>query len=90
MNERTMVELRVTLEVNGRKIQARAQATPELWDDAAEYRDAMKANLLRKLGDAVVAELAPEVEVLMPGPTLHEALTEALEPYTYPYGKNGL
>lgn len=90
MSDFGQVELRVSTEVNGRKVQARAFASPELWNAGLEYQDHMKAALLRKLADGIVEELAPEVEVVMPEPTLYEALTDALEPYTYPYGRNGL
>lgn len=90
MSDFQMVELRVTTEVNGRKVQARAQANLELWNAGPEYQGHMKAALLRTLADEIVKGLAPEVEVVMPTPTLREALTDALEPFTYPYGRNGL
>ena len=90
MDDFKQVELRVSTEVNGRKVQARARVELELWNVGVGYQDRMKAALLRSLADEIVKGLAPEVEVVMPGPTLHEAIVEALEPYTYPYGKNGL
>jgi hypothetical protein len=79
-----MVELRANVEVNGRKIQARSAVNLETWNAGPEYQDHMKADLLRVLGEEIVKGLAPEVEVVMPKPTLQEALAEALRPFDYP------
>lgn len=84
------VELRAAVEINGRKVQAIAHADPRYWKADPGYQEHMKAELLRALGEAVVKELAPEVTVTMPEPTLHEALTETLRPFDYPYGELGL
>jgi len=86
-----MVELRAAVEINGRKVQAITHANPQHWNEAGpDYQEAMKAETLRVLAEAIVKELAPEVIITMPEPTLHEALTEALRTFNYPYGELGL
>lgn len=80
-----VVELRAAVEINGRKVQATTYANPRHWAEVGpDYQDAMKAQTLRVLAEAIVKELAPEVTVTMPPPTIHEALTEALRPFDYP------
>ena len=85
-----MVLLTTTVEVNGRRLQARAHASVEMWSQDEQYQEFVKADLLRSLGEAIVKELNPEITVTMPQPTLHEALTEALRPFDYPYEETGL
>ncbi|MFG3051888.1 hypothetical protein ACGFZP_13185 [Kitasatospora sp. NPDC048239] len=85
-----MVALRTVVEVNGKRLQAQTFASVELWHQDQQYQEWMKADLLRSLGEAIVKELNPEISATLPQPTLHEALTEALRPYDYPYGELGL
>jgi len=85
-----MVELRAAVEINGRKVQSITHADPRYWNADPGYQEHMKAEILRVLAEAIVKELAPEVIVTMPEPTLHEALTEALRPFDYPCGELGL
>lgn len=42
MSDFDQVELRVTTEVNGRKVQTRALANLELWNEGSEYQDRPK------------------------------------------------
>lgn len=78
------VILSVTVEINGRRLYAQSGASLRHWRQNPKYQEDMKAHLLQTLGEVVVKELAPEIMVTMPGPTLHEALTEALRPFDYP------
>jgi hypothetical protein len=78
------VELSATVELNGHRYQARAQAPLQHWQRDEQYQEWLKADLLRSLGEEIVKGLAPEVTVTLPGPTLHEALTDALRPFDYP------
>jgi hypothetical protein len=78
------VTLRAVVEINGRRCQATTTADVRHWNENPQYQDHMKAETLRGLAEAIVKDLAPEVTVTMPAPTLHEALTEALRPYDYP------
>ncbi|OKI16614.1 hypothetical protein [Streptomyces sp. CB03911] len=78
------VELSATVEVNGRRYQARTQAPLQDWQRDEQYQEWLKADLLRSLGEGIVKGLAPEVMVTLPGPTLQEALTDALRPFDYP------
>jgi len=81
------VVLHAAVEINGRKLQSVMTAPLHHWDEAGpEYQEHMKAAVLRQLAEEIVKELAPEVTVTMPPPTLHEALTEALRPFDYPQG----
>lgn len=78
------VVLRATVEINGRRLQATTTANVHHWHENPQYQEHMKADLRRTLAEAIVKDLAPEVTVTMPAPTLHEALTEALRPFDYP------
>ena len=78
------VELSATVELNGRRYQARTQASLQHWRRDEQYQEWLKADLLRSLGEEIMNGLAPEVTVTLPGPTLHEALTDALRPFDYP------
>ena len=78
------VVLRATVEINGRRCQATTTANVRLWNEDPQYQELMKAETRRVLAEAIVKDLAPEVTVTMPAPTLHEALTEALRPFDYP------
>jgi hypothetical protein len=79
-----VVTLRTTAEINGRRVMDQATANVEAWQRDERYQEALKADLRRSLGEAIVAELNPEITVAMPQPTLHETLTEALRPFDYP------
>jgi len=79
-----VVELRAAVEINGRKLQATTTADVRHWNEDPQYQEHMKAETRRVLAEAIVKDLAPEVTVTIPGPTLHEALTEALRPFDYP------
>ena len=79
------VVLRAAIEINGRKLQSAMTAPLHHWAEyGPEYQEHMKAEVLRQLAEGIVKELAPEVAVTMPPPTLHEALAEALRPFDYP------
>jgi len=82
--EANTVVLRAEITVNGQKIQARSHARLDIWNAGSEYQEYMKAATLRCLAEEIVKQLAPEVEVTMPAPTLREALTKALRPFDYP------
>jgi hypothetical protein len=85
-----IVTLRTAIEINGRKVMAQAAANVEAWQQDDRYREAMKAQLRHALGEAIVAELNPEITAEAPTPTLHEQLTDALHPFDYPHGERGL
>ncbi|MCG6493425.1 hypothetical protein [Kitasatospora sp. A2-31] len=78
------VALRTVIEINGKRLAAQTFAEAEAWDRDEQYREYMKADLLRQLGEAIVKKLNPEITATLPPPTLHEALTEALRPFDYP------
>jgi hypothetical protein len=79
------VALRVTAEINGRRVQATTTASVRLWNEDPQYQEYMKAETRRVLAEAIVKDLAPEVTVTMPAPTLRDSLAEALRPFDYPY-----
>ncbi|MFG2913342.1 hypothetical protein ACGF0D_10685 [Kitasatospora sp. NPDC048298] len=85
-----VVTLQTTAEINGRRVMAQATANLEAWQHDERYQEALKAGLRRSLGDAIVAELNPEITVTMPQPALHEALTEELRPFDHPNEELGL
>lgn len=61
-----VVTLRTTVEINGRKVAAQATAEVEAWRQDERYREAKKDELRRVLGEAIVAELNPEIVIEQP------------------------
>lgn len=78
------VDLSATVDINGHRYRARSMVPLQHWQRDEQYQEVLKAGLLRSLGEEIVKGLAPEVTVTLPGPTLHEALTDALRPFDYP------
>lgn len=65
-SETPMIVLHAAVEINGRKFEATTTAHVNMWPGFPQYQEAMKAEALRLLGEAIVDGLAPEVTVTYP------------------------
>ncbi|HKZ21172.1 MAG TPA: hypothetical protein VJQ57_13810 [Acidimicrobiia bacterium] len=52
-----------TVEVNGTKLRVQMSIARELWESGSHYREALKQDILERLGREVFKELDPEIKV---------------------------